>query len=113
MHISLRDARTLQIDALLSSCRVWKKRHGSQQSLDTVTYLSDLVPICAEIGVDISSAAQNAVADVLWAQGEFSTAVSMLQQVVDGPKLKDASEEVQRASLLAKLVSPLLFNMRW
>jgi ataxia telangiectasia mutated family protein len=108
MHINLRDARILQIDILLSSCRVWKRRQDSEQSLGTVTYLSDLVPICAEIGINIGSAAQNAVADVLWTQGEYSTAVRILQQIVDRPQPKNELEDVQRPSLLAKLVGLLL-----
>lgn len=108
MHVTLRDARTLQVDALLSSCRVWKKRQGSQQALDTVTYLSDLVPVCAEIGIDINGAAQNVVADVLWAQGEYATAVQLLQDISEAPPIKNAPDEVHRASLLAKLVSILL-----
>jgi ataxia telangiectasia mutated family protein len=103
MHINLRDIRKLQVDALLSSCRVWKRRQGLQQSLDTVTYLSDLVPLCAEVGLDISCASQNEVADVLWSQGEYSTSVRMLQQIMDGPMLKGEAEEVQRPNILAKL----------
>lgn len=103
MHISLQDARKLQTDALLSSCAVWKRRHGPQHSLETVTCLSDLAPMCASIGVDIVKAAQNAISDVLWAQGEYSTSIRMLQVLVEGHQRKEDSEEVQHSSLLAKL----------
>jgi ataxia telangiectasia mutated family protein len=103
MRISLQDARKLQTNALLSSCEVWRRRHNSQQSLEAVTCLADLIPICATIGLDISRGAQNAISDVLWTQGEFSTSIRMLQVLVDGPRQKDAPDDVQQSSLLAKL----------
>lgn len=60
--------------------------------------------MCAEIGIDIDAAAQNTVADVLWAQGEASTSIRLLRQIVESPRPKKESEEVHRSSLLAKLV---------
>jgi len=103
MCISVQDARKLQTSVLLSSCNVWKRRHSLQHSLETVTCLSDLVPICATVGLDIARAAQNAISDVLWAQGEYSTSIRMLQMLVDRRQQKEDGEDVQQSSLLAKL----------
>ncbi|KIV99427.1 uncharacterized protein PV09_08859 [Verruconis gallopava] len=103
MHVSIECVRKSQVDAILSSCRVWKKRHGSQEYLDAVTYLSDLVPICAEVGIDIRNSSDNAAADALWTQGEYSTSVRMLQRIIDGSKPKNESNDVHPAAVLAKI----------
>ena len=104
MHISLHDIRSLQVEALLSSCRVSREQQDRQEFLATATYLSDLVPACAETGIDISAVARNAVADALWIQGEASTSIHMLHRIVELPREKNEISEVHRSRILAKLV---------
>ena len=65
--------------------------------------MSDLVPICAAVGVDVSKVVQNATADVLWAQGEQSTSIRMLQVLAASRHSKNEPSEVQQASIFAKL----------
>lgn len=107
MKLSLKDARSIEVEALLSSCHVSRKHNSLQGSLATATYLSDLSELCSRVGLDIQAAAQNEVADALWDQGEFSTSIRMLRRLANMPaaQLEHATGSAHRATLLAKLVS--------
>lgn len=105
MHLGLKDVRNIEVEALLSSCNISRKHSSLQDSLATATYLSDLAPICSQIGLDIEVAAQNEVADALWDQGEHSTSIRMLRRLTEMPRSKKESDQSHRSRLLAKLVS--------
>jgi ataxia telangiectasia mutated family protein len=104
MHLSLKDVRNVEVEALLSSCNMSRKHSSLQDSLATATYLSDLIPSCSRIGLDINAAAQNEVADALWDQGEHSTSIRMLRRLTGLPQSKDEIVQSHRSKLLAKLV---------
>lgn len=106
MNLSLKDARSIEVEALLSSCHISRKHSSLQGSLATATYLSDLSEVCSRVGLDIQAAAQNEVADALWDQGEYSTSISMLRRLARMPaaQLQDTTGSTHRATLLAKLV---------
>lgn len=107
MKLSLKDARSIEVEALLSSCHMSRKHNSLQGSLATATYLSDLSELCSRVGLDIQAAAHNEVADALWDQGEYSTSIRMLRRLADLPavKLENVSGPAHRATLLVKLVS--------
>ncbi|TID18730.1 hypothetical protein E2P81_ATG05712 [Venturia nashicola] len=85
MKLSLKDARSIEVEALLSSCHMSRKHNSLQGSLATATYLSELSEMCSRVGLDIQAAAQNEVADALWDQGEYSTSIRMLRRLVAIP----------------------------
>lgn len=112
MKLSLKDARSVEVEVLLSSCHMSRKHNSLQGSLATATYLSDLSELCSRVGLDIQAAAQNEVADALWDQGEYSTSIRMIRRLTDIPatQLKNETGPAHRATLLAKLVSQ---KSRW
>jgi ataxia telangiectasia mutated family protein len=105
MHISLKDVRSVEVEALVSSSTISRQRNAFQESLATATYLSDLVPTCRDVGLDIEGLAMNEVADVLWDQGEHSTSIRMLRRLTEQMHPKSENEGIERSKMLAKLVS--------
>jgi serine-protein kinase ATM len=105
MHLGLKDVRDIEVETLLSSCSIARKHNSLQDSLATATYLSDLSPLCSQIGLDIEASAQNEVADALWDQGEHVTSIRMLKRLTELPRSKHESSQLHRSRLLAKLVS--------
>jgi ataxia telangiectasia mutated family protein len=105
MHISLKDVRNVEVEALVSSCTISRQQNALQESLATATYLSDLVPTCHQIGLDIETVALSEVADVLWDQGEQSTSIRMLRRLTEQVHPKMEGNGIQRSKMLAKLVS--------
>jgi ataxia telangiectasia mutated family protein len=76
-----------------------------QDSLTSVTYLSDIVQQCKAVGLDIEATAQNEVANVLWEQGEAETSIRMRQHLIDHTKFDSQSTDISLPVLLARLVS--------
>jgi ataxia telangiectasia mutated family protein len=80
------------------------RQNSTTDSLSAVTYLSDLVPACRAVGLDVDVAVQEVTADILWAQGEQQTAIRILQ-ALDGRRSKNSgSKSVANPTILAKLV---------
>ena len=104
MHLTLKDVRVVEVKAMISSCAISRQRNSLQESLATATYLSDLIPVCREVGLDIEIAVQNEVADVLWDQGEQTTSIRMLRRLVEQANNKDKGSDVQKSKVLATLV---------
>lgn len=105
MNLKAKDVRAVEVEVLISSCTIARQRNALQESLATATYLSDLVPACKEIGLDIDLQAQNEVADVLWDQGEHSTSIRMLQRLTEHVNPEAENSGITMSRLLAKLVS--------
>jgi hypothetical protein len=93
------------METLLESCRVAQKQGASHTSLATATYLSDLVPLYQDCGIDAQSAVQEVVADILWAQGEQGTSIRMLQQLTIRGQASPNNASLHQPTILAKLVS--------
>lgn len=107
LHTRMATIRNLEVEALLSSSSV-SRRHGAiQESLASVTYLTDIVPRCKSAGLDIEAAAQHEVANVLWEQGEMDTSIRMRQNLINHASFDSQSIELSLPVLLAKLVSML------
>ena len=104
-RISLRDARSMEARALLSSSQM-SRRHGAlQNALAAATYLNQLAQPCAELGMDISAAVQLESAGVLWDQGEMAASIKLLQDLNSTIDTGKHTINVGKPELLAKLVS--------
>ncbi|KAI4173908.1 MAG: hypothetical protein LQ343_002676 [Gyalolechia ehrenbergii] len=100
---ALRDTRTMEARALLSSSQM-SRRHGAlQNALAVTTYLNRLVQPCKDLGVDISAAVQLESAGVLWDQGEMAASINMLQDLKTNMNPGKYAIRVGKPELLAKL----------
>ncbi|KAF2667225.1 hypothetical protein BT63DRAFT_427633 [Microthyrium microscopicum] len=104
LHVPQTDARSHQVHSLLHSTRLSMKRNVNNGLLASANYLTDLVPICKEAGIDVELDVQEVVADILWSQGEQTTSVHMLEALISqkGPK-SDSKLSCKKATILAKL----------
>lgn len=94
----------MEVEALISSSSI-SRRHGAiEDSLASVTYLSDIVPRCKSAGLDIEATAQHEVANVLWEQGETDTSIRMRQDLIDHASFDSSRADLSLPVLLAKIV---------
>ncbi|KAL8930642.1 MAG: hypothetical protein Q9208_000513 [Pyrenodesmia sp. 3 TL-2023] len=101
--VSIRDARTMEARALLSSSQM-SRRHGAlQNALAVTTYLNRLVQPCQVSGIDISAAVQFESAAVLWDQGEMAASINMLQDLKASVDMGRQAIHVGKPELLARL----------
>lgn len=107
LHISSKDSLEIEVRAVVNSSEFSRKNDLIQQSLAAATYLSELVPTCADIGLKIDAVAQFQAASILWMQGEISSSVQMLQDLRERTDLDKQTLKVGSAGLLAQLVSTL------
>ena len=105
LKTSQRDALSLESHILLTSSRMSRTHGAIQNALSTVTYLTELVKPCKEVGVDISTAVRLASANVLWDQGEMTASIRMLQDLQELLDSHNQLVEVSKPELLTKLVS--------
>jgi len=102
-QVQLQEIRALQLSLKLS-----RKHSALQTSLNTATYLSDLVDRCTELGIRIDALAQYEVAKVLWDQGEMGTSIKMLQLLERRDDLHKQTWLLSRPDLLVTLVCLVL-----
>ena len=105
LKTSQRDARSLESHLLLASSHMSRAHGAIQNALSSVTYLTELVKPCKDVGVDIEAVVQLASANVLWDQGEMTASIRMLQDLQGSIDSHAQLIEVSRPELLAKLVS--------
>ncbi|KAF2259280.1 hypothetical protein CC78DRAFT_621172 [Lojkania enalia] len=95
--------RHMEVESLIASSTI-SRRHGAfQESLASVTYLSDIVPQCKAVGLDIEARAQHEVASVLWDQGEAETSIRMRQFLIEHANFDSQATDISLPVLLAKL----------
>ena len=99
--------RGMEVEALVSSSTVCRKHGALQESLASVTYLSDIVTDCKSTGLDIEATAQHEVANVLWDQGETEISIRMRQHLIDNADFNSQNVDLSLPVLLARLVSCL------
>jgi ataxia telangiectasia mutated family protein len=97
----------MEVEALVSSSSICRRHGALQESLASVTYLSDLVPKCKSVGLDIEATAQHEVANVLWEQGETEISIRMRQHLIDHARFDTQNVDLSLPVLLAKLVSSI------
>ncbi|CAO2655342.1 Nn.00g104060.m01.CDS01 [Neocucurbitaria sp. VM-36] len=103
LHARTATVRGMEVEALVSSSAVCRKHGALQESLATVTYLSDIVPECKSVGLDIDATAQHEVANVLWEQGEAEISIRMRQHLIDHADFDSQNIDLSLPVLLAKL----------
>lgn len=112
LHTRTATICNMEVEALISSSSI-SRRHGAiQDSLASVTYLSDIGPKCKRVGLDIEATAQYEVANVLWEQGETDTSIRMRQNLIDRASFDSQTVELSLPVLLARLVSVWLLQLR-
>lgn len=104
MRVRSGTVRHMEVEALVQSSTISRKHAALQDSLASVTYLSDIVQQCKAVGLDIEATAQNEVANVLWEQGEAETSIRMRQHLIDHTKFDSQSTDISLPVLLARLV---------
>jgi len=104
LHIKGSEARRLQIESLLNTCRASEKLGFGNDSLAMATYLSDMIPTCQELGLDLEVNIQDAVSDILWSQSEQTASIHMLRSLTTHVLPKANHSAADSATLLAKLV---------
>ncbi|RAR13257.1 ataxia telangiectasia mutated [Stemphylium lycopersici] len=103
LHTRTATIRGMEAEALVSSSSVCRKHGALQESLASVTYLSDIVPECKAIGLDIEATAQHEVANVLWEQGETEISIRMRQHLIDHADFDSQGSDLSLPVLLARL----------
>ncbi|KAF2835398.1 hypothetical protein M501DRAFT_1060914 [Patellaria atrata CBS 101060] len=98
-----KDLRKMEVQALLAASAIYRKHGALQESLASASYLSDLIPLCKDSGIDIEAISKNEIASVLWDQGEMTASVRMLQEINLGDKLVESDGGLGRSSILAQL----------
>jgi serine-protein kinase ATM len=101
------EAQLQEIRAFQLSLRLSRKHSALQTSLNTATYLSDLVSQCTVLGIRIDAVVQYEVAKVLWDQGEMGTSIKMLELLERRHDLHKQTLPLSRPDLLATLVHRL------
>ncbi|KAI9760893.1 MAG: aprataxin-like protein [Chaenotheca gracillima] len=97
------DTRLIEVQSLLESSRMSRVHEALQFSLNTTTFLSQLIEPCREMGLEISAAANYEAANVLWAQAEMTPSIRMLQQLSHETNLAKQAVPLGKAELLATL----------
>lgn len=97
--------RQMEVEALVQSSAICRKHGALQESLSSVTYLSEVVEKCRSVGLDIEATAQHEVSSVLWEQGEAETSIRMRQRLIKNSTLDSQVIDISLPVLLAKLVS--------
>ncbi|KAG9191370.1 serine-protein kinase ATM [Alternaria panax] len=103
LHTRTATIRGMEVEALVSSSSLCRKHGALQESLASVTYLSDIVPECKAIGLDIEATAQHEVANVLWEQGETEISIRMRQHLIDHADFDSQNIDLSLPVLLARL----------
>ncbi|KAH7370991.1 hypothetical protein BKA66DRAFT_573171 [Pyrenochaeta sp. MPI-SDFR-AT-0127] len=103
LHARTATIRGMEVEALVSSSTVCRKHGALQESLASVTYLSDIVSECKSVGLDIEATAQHEVANVLWEQGETEVSIRMCQHLIDHADFDSQNIDLSLPVLLARL----------
>jgi serine-protein kinase ATM len=104
LHVRTGTVRNMEVEALVSSSTISRKHGALQESLASVTYLSDIVPDCKSVGLDIDATAQHEVANVLWEQGETEISIGMRQHLIEHANFDSQDTSLSLPVLLARLV---------
>lgn len=105
LHARTGTIRNMEVETLVASSTIGRKHGALQESLASVTYLSDIVSDCKAVGLDIEAAAQHEVANVLWEQGEIEISIRMRQHLIEHADFNSQNTDLSLPVLLARLVS--------
>jgi ataxia telangiectasia mutated family protein len=111
MHTRAGTLRSMEVEALVSTSTICRRHGALQESLTSVTYLSDIVQDCKAYGLDVEASAKYEEANVLWDHGEQEKSIRIRQELVDYGNFDSQDKKISLPVLLAELVS-LCDNVR-
>lgn len=94
----------MEVEALLSTSTICRRHGALQESLTSVTYLSDIVQDCKAFGLDVDASAKYEEANVLWDYGEQEKSIRIRQSLVDYGSFDSQDKRISLPVLMAKLV---------
>ncbi|KAH7384291.1 hypothetical protein DE146DRAFT_222027 [Phaeosphaeria sp. MPI-PUGE-AT-0046c] len=103
LHARTGTIRNMEVETLVASSKIGRKHGALQDSLASVTYLSDIVSECKAVGLDIEATAQHEVANVLWEQGEIEISIRMRQHLIEHADFDSQDTDLSLPVLLARL----------
>lgn len=105
LHARAGTLRSMEVEALVSTSTICRRHGALQDSLTSVTYLSDIVQDCKAFGLDVEASAKYEEANVLWDHGEQEKSIRIRQELVDYGNFDSQDKRISLPVLLAKLVS--------
>jgi ataxia telangiectasia mutated family protein len=105
IHTRTGTLRSMEVEALVSTSTICRKHGALQESLTSVTYLSDIVQDCKAYGLDVEASAKFEEANVLWDHGEQEKSIRIRQELVDYGNFDSQDKKISLPVLLAELVS--------
>ena len=100
-----RETRLIEFQTNLCSSQLCRTHGALQNSLTVATFLSELAPICGELGLNVEIAAQVEVANALRDQGELSASIRVLRNLENRTDFHKQTVTVTKSEILANLVS--------
>lgn len=95
--------RRVQVETMLMASGIYRYHQATQESLNISTALSQLIPICEDLGLHVDAAVKIEVANSLWDHGEMSTSIRLLQGIDKDISLGKQTIHVSRSELLSKI----------
>lgn len=105
LGVDLPSARLLDVRTNLQSSAIFRAHGSLQESLNNVTYLSNILGACEILGLEVTAAVKQEMAQVLWDSDELIPSIRILQSVESSKTLDKQTLPVNRAGVLATLVS--------
>ncbi|KAL5377435.1 hypothetical protein DPSP01_009773 [Paraphaeosphaeria sporulosa] len=103
IHTRAGTLRSMEVEALVSTSTICRRHGALQESLTSVTYLSDIVEDCKAFGLDVEASAKYEEANVLWDHGEQEKSIRIRQELVDYGNFDSQDKQISLPVLLAKL----------
>lgn len=101
--VSTSNVRVLEIRSMLMASGIYRYHKATQESLNIVTTLNDLIAPCEELNLHVDAAIKIETASSLWEHGEMATSIRMLQSIDQDTSLKNQTIPVSRSDLLSKI----------
>lgn len=95
----------MEVEALLSTSTICRRHGALQESLTSVTYLSDIVQDCKRLGIDVKASAEYEEANVLWEYGEQEKSIRIRQDLIMYGNFDSQDKRISLPVMMAKLVS--------
>lgn len=102
----------MESESLVTSSSICRKHGALPEALASVTYLSDIVPECKSVGLDIEAIAMHEVANVLWEQGEAEISIRMREHLIQHTDFDSQKTDLSKSVLQARLVRDRIIASR-
>jgi len=88
---------------MLMDSSIYRFHKATQESLNLVTSLTDLIDPCEALGLNVDAAIRVETANSLWDHGEMPSSIRLLQSIDQQSNLKKQTIPVSRSDLLSKI----------